>query len=544
MIAIPKEPAPHDGKRLSIWRVLFGITVVAAIAAVAVFGYRFFVVDSARAGGATPWFAGYVDTTLTPKFAFENPETPAGTNVVLAFVVAKAADDCTPSWGGSYSLDAAGGDLDLDRRIARVRQLGGDAVVSFGGATNTELATACADVDQLKNAYGAVVDRYDLSTIDLDIESDDLADSVAGERRAAALAALQAERREAGGDLAVWLTLPTMPTGLLTDGLRAVSQTLAAGVDLAGVNIMTMDYGIDREGTMGEAAIDALNAVHSQLGRVYAANGTDLTDATLWAKLGATPMIGQNDVAGEVFTLDDAAELNAFGKQKQLGRLSAWSLNRDRSCGPNYLDVATVSNLCSGVDQGDHTFAETLGRHFTGSPSAIAGGQTTRANAVTNTPEPATVAPSGTPVPSRGQEWQGPVDDPASSPYPIWSPTATYLAGAKVVWHGTVFEAKWWSLGNAPDDPVAAETDTPWLLIGPVLEGETPYAAPTLPAGTFPDWSGTETYEEGARVLFRGAPFVAKWWTQGDSPAAAAQDSAASPWQMLSSDQVAEIAGG
>jgi chitinase len=522
---------------------------VAAVAAVAMFGFRFFVVDQARASTTAPWFAGYVDATLTPEYAFETPETRAQGDVVLSFVVAASPTECTPSWGAAYSLDAAAEDLDMERRIARLRQLGGDVVVSFGGAVNAELATACSSVGDLTEAYGSVVDRYSLSTIDLDVEADDLTDSVAGERRATAIAALQAERAKGGQDLAVWLTLPTMPTGLTAEGTHLVDQMLAAGVDLAGVNVMTMDYGIDLgTETMGDAAVDALNAVHGQLAHAYSAAGDEPTDATLWSKLGATPMIGQNDVPGEVFTLDDARRLNDFAQQQQLGRLSAWSLNRDHSCGPNYLDTTTVSNLCSGVDQGDETFAEVLATGLSaggvaGTPTATAPGQPASGDL---RPTP-TATPGGTGTGTPGaathrHEGEPAADDPATSPYAIWSPGTVYLSGSKVVWHGTVYSAKWWTRGDRPDDPVADAADTAWTLIGPVLPGETPYTPPTLPAAAYPEWSGTSVYEEGDRVLFESIPFEAKWWTQGDSPAATERDSDGSPWVALTAAQVAEVA--
>ena len=549
MSTLPQPAGPHAGKRLSFWRVLLGLVVVAAVAAVAVFGFRLFVVDQARAGGTSPWFAGYVDATLTPQYAFETPETRAQGDVVLSFVVAASPTDCTPSWGAAYSLDAAAEDLDMDRRIARLRQLGGDVVVSFGGAVNAELATACSSVDDLTAAYRAVVDRYSLSTIDLDVEADDLTDSVAGERRATAIAALQTERKAAGHDLAVWLTLPTMPTGLTPDGSHLVDQMLAAGVDLAGVNVMTMDYGIDLgDETMGDAAVDALNAVHGQLAHAYSVAGDDLTDATLWSKLGATPLIGQNDVPGEVFTLDDAHRLNEFAQQVRLGRLSAWSLNRDRSCGPNYLDTTTVSNLCSGVDQGDETFAEVLATGLSaggvaGTPTATGPGQPASSSSSGIRPTP-TVTGGGKATAGPGHEGEPPADDPATSPYPIWSPGTVYLSGSKVVWHGTVYSAKWWTRGDRPDDPVADAADTAWTLIGPVLPGETPYTPPTLPAGTYPDWAGTSVYQAGDRVLFQGVPFEAKWWTQGDSPAATERDSDGSPWVALTAAQVAAVVAG
>jgi len=536
-----RPAGPHDGKRLSFWRVLLAVVVVAVVAAVAVFGFQIFVVDQARAGGAAPWFAGYVDATVTPQYAFESPESDAQADVVLSFVVAESAEACTPSWGAAYTLDAAAQQLDMDRRIARLRQIGGDAIVSFGGASNVELATACTDVDDLEKAYAAVVDRYDLSTIDLDIEADDLTDAVAGQRRAEALAALQAERRAAGTPLAVWVTLPVAQNGLTAEGEYLVTQMLAAGVDLAGVNVMTMDYGTDLGGrSMGQVAIGALEATHTQLGELYSKAGTDLTDASLWAKLGATSMIGQNDIRGEVFGLADATELNTFGQQKQLGRLSAWSLNRDTPCGPNYLDVRTVSNQCSGVDQEAGQFADLLSAGFGGSPSAVAAGapQSTATAGSTGSPTPSATAETGP-----GRSTDPLPDDPATSPYPIWSLGTTYLAGSKVVWHGTVYEAKWWNLGDVPDQPVQSAGDTPWTLIGPVLPGETPYQASTLPEGTYPEWSGAAVYQEGDRVLFKGVPFVAKWWTQGDSPAATAPDSDGSPWLALTAAQVEEIAG-
>ena len=82
--------------------------------------------------------------------------------LALSFVVADPGEPCTPSWGGYYSLDAAGETLDLDRRISQLRAAGGDVMVSLGGAANHELAVTCQDDGALLDAYRAVVERYDL----------------------------------------------------------------------------------------------------------------------------------------------------------------------------------------------------------------------------------------------------------------------------------------------------------------------------------------------------------------------------------------------
>ena len=106
-----------------------------------------------------------------------------------------------------------------------------------------------------------------------------------------------------------------------------------------------------------------------------------------------------------------------------------------------------------------------------------------------------------------------------------------------------VYTAKWWTRGDVPDDPMVSGAESPWDLVGPVLPGETPYVVPTLPPGTYPDWSGDTVYREGDRVLYEGVPFEAKWWTQGDSPAAASDDLDGSPWVPLTVAQIEQIVG-
>lgn len=506
-------------RRLSPLRLLVAVVATAAVIGAGVFWVRGLVADALAPAVQPAWFASYVDVTATPEYAFESPASDAQSNVVLSFVVADPASACTPSWGGAYSLDDAATSLDLDRRIARLEQNGGFAAVSFGGQANSELSATCTDVTALQKAYAAVVDRYSLSTIDLDLEGDGLG-AASVQRGATAIAALQSERRDSGHPLAVWLTLPVTPDGLASAGTDAVAAYLAAGVDLAGVNAMTMDYGESL--TDGTSMIDgttaALTAVHRQLGILYSNAGTSLSSQTLWSKVGATPMIGQNDTVDEVFSIADAKALNAFARTNALGRLSMWSANRDATCSPNYADTSVVSDLCSGVDQGSSSFATVLASHITGTPDAVA--------STTTSPEPVPTSMT---------------DDPATSPYAIWNASAVYLAGTKTVWHHNVYEAKWWTRGDTPDDPVLQASESPWTLLGPVLPGETPVPVPTLPAGTYATWSGTKTYVEGDRVMLDGVAYEAKWWTTGDSPAGASTDADNSPWHILTAREIQAV---
>ncbi len=284
---------------------------------------------------------------------------------MLGFVVADPEDSCTPSWGGYYGLEEAESTLRMEEQIASLRERGGEVVISFGGAARDELATVCTDPERLREAYAAVLDRYGVTTMDLDVEDDDLGDPQAHDRRAAALAQLQEERDEPP---AVWLTLPVSPQGLDEDSVDVVSRTLAAGVDVAGVNLMTMNYSESRaEGqSMVEASEEAARAAHAQLTGVWAAAGQELSAEEMWNRIGLTPMIGVNDVPGEVLDLDAAAELAGFAREQGVGRLSYWSLNRDRACPTEDGDPAEANDFCSGLEQEPGEFTRVLREGFAG----------------------------------------------------------------------------------------------------------------------------------------------------------------------------------
>jgi chitinase len=471
-------------------------------------------IDDLTAEAAGAWVAPYVDVTLPPLLHFEDPTEQPSPDVARGFIVAESNQSCSPSWGTYYSLDAAARALDLDRRIVRLRERGGNAIVSFGGAVNAELATVCKDVGDLTAAYQAVVDRYDLTVLDFDIEGATLGDVQANTRRAEAIKRLQDQNQ----DLQVWLTLPVSPDGLTREGVALVDQTLKADVRLAGVNVMTMDYGGSRPASMSMRAAteSALNATWQQLFRSLSDSGQTLTDHEVWQMLGATPMIGQNDVPGEVFTTDDAAWLTAFARDNHLGRISFWSANRDIACGPEVTD-SRVSNTCSSVAQDPLEFVTTF------LAEAPSGG---------SLPDQPIETPPAT---TTGRTNDLGYDDPGTSPYPIWRPAKQYVAGDKIVWQNRVYEAKWWSEGQQPDAPVENAWDSPWRYLGPVLESDRVAVkeAARPDNGERPQWDSEAIYVAGDEVVYGNEAFKAKWWTQGDTPQANPDRPYDNPWEYL-----------
>jgi chitinase len=313
-----------------------------------------------------PWFGGYTDVMSFPEYEF-SAAAAGQAHVVLAFVVADPEDPCAASWGGAFDLDEAATELELDRQVADLRRSGGEVVISFGGAAGSEVATTCTDPEALYHAYRSVIDRYDVDMVDFDIEMNDLVDSQANQRRADALVRLQKERAP-DDPLRVWLTLPVQQEGLEVNAQEVVGRTLGGGVDLSGVNIMTMSFGSGRTTirSMVDASTDAALASHDQLSELFAQAGRPLSGELMWNRMGLTPMIGQNDVREQVLDLDAAAELNKFARRKGMGRISYWSLNRDRPCGPEVQDHQRSTYNCSGIEQKTGDFTRVLGAGFDG----------------------------------------------------------------------------------------------------------------------------------------------------------------------------------
>jgi chitinase len=501
----PEVPA----ERLSWLRLGLLILALAGLGT----GGTFAVMHFRDAAGPTAksWAVPYVDVTLTPTFEFQDPEVNPANDVALAFVVADPQDACSPSWGGAYSPDEAAASLELDRRISQLRSSGGNIMLSVGGMSNTELAVACTDQPRLTDAYRQLVKRYDVGTLDLDIEGTAVADQASLARRAVALSALQAERAAAGMPLAVWLTLPVTPEGLTADGLGAVRATLEGGVSLRGVNVMTMDYG-SAQGTspdMLELSIRALEATHQQLSDLYLRLGVQLTSPQVWSRIGATPMIGQNDVDAERFTLENARGLATYAVDKGLGRVSMWSVNRDAGCRGTFTNVVVHSNTCSGVPQEALAFSSV----FAGLPGSAVGTSGRESVAISDQ-EPI-------------------VDDPKTSPYPVWRLSAQYVGSYKVVWHGVVYEAKWASQGVDPSSVGDGTNPTPWSVIGPVSSAETaPKPKPTV-TGVSEQWNPATVYARGDRVLAGELPYQARWSTKGDAPSTEYPIGPDDPWAPL-----------
>ena len=226
---------------------------------------------------------------------------------------------------------------DIQNNLADVKAYvaaGGHVKASFGGADGTYLENACADAASLASAISGFVDATGITDLDFDIEQGTKSSNATiNALRATALAKVQAQK-----NIRVAFTLPVNPDGLDSLGLDIVKSALAAGVKISFVNVMTMDYG---NGTnLGTTPIGSVDATAKQLQAAI----SGLSSADAYHMVGATAMIGHNDDT-EVFSLDNATTLIAYAKQKKLGLVSFWAIQRDEQC-PAGVDL----NLCTGVN--------------------------------------------------------------------------------------------------------------------------------------------------------------------------------------------------
>ena len=292
-------------------------------------------------------YAPYVDMLLWNKVPdLSQLKGDIGvSHFVSAFIVAKSANQCLPSWGAVTSMK----DFSQYQNINKLRANGGDIMVSLGGANNTPLAAACSDSTSLTNIYSGIIDNLNLHAIDFDIEGTWITDSASVERRSQALAVIQQQH---GDKVKIWFTLPVLPSGLTNDGVEVIRSAIKHHLNLSGINLMTMDFGDNAcpkssgkegENIQGQCSIDALNNTFQTLVQLY--QGTK-TPEQLWAMLGATPMIGYNDVLSEVFYKPDAQILSDFTNRHGLGMVGIWSIARDQPSGNHQ-----ASPMDSGLDK-------------------------------------------------------------------------------------------------------------------------------------------------------------------------------------------------
>ena len=100
------------------------------------------------------------------------------------------------------------------------------------------MALVIKNVDQLAAAYQQVIDRYNFTYLDYDIEGAALGDISSIDIRNHALVILKKKNPK----VKISYTLPVPPSGLTAHGVNLLASSVKAGLVVDRINLMTMDY--------------------------------------------------------------------------------------------------------------------------------------------------------------------------------------------------------------------------------------------------------------------------------------------------------------
>jgi chitinase len=300
------------------------------------------VTTPTAAAGSTPIvFAPYIDMGLSQDDNLVAISQASGIkDFTLAFI--QSSGNGTIGWSGTGTItqDTLVNGTTILQQIQNLRAIGGNVIISFGGAAGIDPATVATSAAQLQAEYQSVINRYGVNSLDFDIEGAPETNSASLHLRDEALVGLKA----ANPGLQISFTVPVLPSGLDSNGLAIMQDAKADGLTPNVVNVMAMDYGAnaDNGGQMGTDAISAALNTAAQLQFL----GLD-------SKIGITPMIGLNDVSPEDFTLADAQTVANFAAgNSDIARLAYWSVARDNASGIGY-----VGDSSSGISQTPYQFA-------------------------------------------------------------------------------------------------------------------------------------------------------------------------------------------
>lgn len=306
-------------------------------------------------------FGPYKDTSVNMNW---------GTNVISTKVSGTQtvfADDLTAAGGNVVSLAFATGECGNERwgdvpgaamaaaNVPVLEAASVDYILSTGGAAGS--FTCGSDA-----GFAAFLDRWTgahLIGVDLDIEAGQSPQVIA------ALVQRIETAHAAYPDLRFSLTVATLANNEGASTARSLGSNIGSSLNVLGdtamaavadvfgfdgsaatwpsyvtVNLMTMNYGSPGPGVcvvsdgqcdMGQSAIQAAYNLHDHFGVPY-------------ANIELTPMIGGNDVRGELYTLADVDETAAFARSQGLAGVHYWSYDRDVDC-----PIGAASPVCNSL---------------------------------------------------------------------------------------------------------------------------------------------------------------------------------------------------
>ena len=236
------------------------------------------------------------------------------------------ADPVGWSWAGT-SIDKNPKDQPQYQALQQYQAAGGRYYISFGGANGTPgwSSQFHYSVSQITKSLQYVIDLYHPLGLDFDIEGGQSSDTAGNTNLFKAVAALAKANPKLSFSYTIAVA-PNISADALNPNFEASFDAMLQVPYTPILNLMTMDYGV-AESNMYKPAIQCDQMLNK---KILAHNNWGLTNQSdVNAHMGLTPMIGQNDSRGELFTKNDMMLLAHYETINQMPRFSSWSLTRD-----------------------------------------------------------------------------------------------------------------------------------------------------------------------------------------------------------------------
>ncbi len=252
--------------------------------------------------------------------------------LTLAFATGECGSE---SWGGVSANAFA------NANIPTLDSSGVNYIISTGGASGTFTCGSAAGMNAFLSRYASP----HLVGVDFDIEGGQTPAQT--DSLIAAVKAVESQYP----NLRFSFTLATLAAsdgsygGVNALGDRVIRAVQASGLQHYTINLMVMDFGRAQASNcvlgssglceMGQSAIQAVQNLQHTYG--ISADHIELT-----------PMIGRNDTADEIFTLNDVDIVSLYAAQNGLAGVHYWSLDRDTPCATPSDYASPICNSYSG----------------------------------------------------------------------------------------------------------------------------------------------------------------------------------------------------
>lgn len=359
---------------------------------------------------------------------------------------------------------------------------GGQLIFSFGGAAGVYLELLLSE-DKMFEEIVNVLDKTGCRALDWDIEGGIIGDIPTNTKRAKVIKRLQ----DKYPGLYISYTLAADRFGIPFLGINLLKNALENGVKINMVNIMAMNISRVDPGKWGEAASNMGDTTVMQLKNLW----PTLTTQQIYKMLGITVMIGRND-DGSVFQESDATVIAQYAKDKNIGLLSFWSINRDQ-----------ILPQGSSGDNAIYSQVNTKDFEFFNRMKAIVGVDGKLPNSSITPPTDPPVDPPVEP-PTDPTDPPTPPTDPSKPPplnpdSPIikaWTPSTYYRTGSQVSYKDVYYVAVITHLSQFGFEPSDLTTEL-WRKIA------TPKDPNNSPPPKAEEWIVGKEYKVNDRINYK-----------------------------------------